>query len=68
MSMGKENAPVFILVGALSRIVVVIKGQVETGIEKFVATCSQQPDSVVFTLPDILLVIEQVQPNIVVKW
>ena len=64
----RENSPIFVLVRALSRFVVVKKGQVETGIEELVSPRSKQPDSVIFALPYVLLVVEKIQPNIGVKW
>ena len=61
-------APVFVLVRTQVRNVVVKEGQVETGIEQLVAAMPQQSDSVVFSLPHILLKIEEVQPNTGMQW
>ena len=57
------NVPVFVLVRTQVGNVVVEEGQVEAGDEQLVAAAPQQSDSVVLSLPHILLEIEEVQPN-----
>jgi hypothetical protein len=61
-------APVFVLVRTQTRNVVVKEGQVEAGVEQVVATKPQQTDSIVLSLPHILLEVEEVQPNTSMQW
>ncbi len=62
------DAPVFVLVRTQTRNVVVKEGQVEAGVEQVVATKTQQTDSIILSLPDILLKVEEVQPNTGTQW
>ncbi len=45
-----STAPVFVLVGALVRVVVVEEGKVKARVEELVASRTQQPDGIIFTL------------------
>ena len=56
----KRRAPVFILIRAHVRIVVVKDRQVKTRIKKLVAARPQQADGVIFALPNVLLIIEEI--------
>jgi hypothetical protein len=58
-----DNAPVFVLVRTLVRNVIMKKGKVQAGIEQEVAAKPQQSDSVVLSLPHILLKVKEVQLN-----
>ena len=64
--MGKKHvsAPVLVLVWAHIGIMVVKNGQVKAGIEKLIATRPQQPNSIIFALPNILLKIQEIQPHV----
>jgi hypothetical protein len=58
------EAPVFVLVRALVRDVIVKQGQVKARIVQLITAQPQQPGSIVFSLPYVLLKIEQIQPNV----
>ena len=62
------DAPVFVLVRTQARNVVVKEGQVEARVEQLVPTKPQQTDSIVLSLPHILLKVEEVQPNTGMQW
>ncbi len=62
------DAPVFVLVRTQARNVVVKEGQVEARVEQVVPTKPQQTNSIVLSLPHILLKVEEVQPNTGVQW
>jgi len=51
------------LIWALVGVVIVKKRQVKTRIVQLIAAQPQQSDSVAFTLPNVLLKIEQIQSN-----
>ena len=56
-------APVFILIGTLTRYVVVEYGEAEARIVELVTSGAQQPKSIMLAAPNVLLIIKKVETD-----